>query len=173
MKYLSILLVLFISGCTTVNVYQDPLSQLAEATQQTRAAVVLMSKKTNDLARENVAVQAAENSQRFGDKELAKVVTDDFVRFRSDGLALIELLTARLLSVVSLDSGEQAAKSVENLGEAAKNFAQNNNSEEFARYAEPVSKLAATVIKIYDLTVRERGSWGRPELINFRRTEPN
>lgn len=155
LKYLSIFLVFVISGCTTVNVYQDPLTQLAEATQQTRSAVVLMSKKTNDLARKNLAMEAAKKSQRFGNQELAKVVTDDFVRFRSDGLALIELLTARLLSVVSLDSGEQAAKSLENLGEAAKSFAEATNSQVFNRYAGPVTKLAATVTRIYDLNVRE------------------
>lgn len=155
MKHLSIFLVFVISGCTTVNVYQDPLSQLAEATQQTRSAVVLMSKKTNDLARKNLAMEAAKQSQRFGNQELAKVVTDDFVRFRSDGLALIELLTARLLSVISMDSGEQAAKSLENLGESAKRFAEARNSEIFNRYSIPIAKLAATVTRVYDLHIRE------------------
>ena len=152
---LFIILFMFFSGCTTVHIYQDPLSQLAEATQQTRSAIVQLSMETNTLARKNLAIEAAKQSQRFGDQELAKVVSDDYLRFRSDGLALIELLTTRLLSVVNMEEGQMAAQSLEDLGGAVERFANAHNQGDLARYAGPTANLAATVTRLYDSHVRE------------------
>lgn len=149
------ILIIAISGCTTVHVYQDPLSQLAEATQQTRSAIIQLSRETNTLARKNLAIEAAKQSQRFGNQELALVVSDNYLRFRSDGLALIELLTTRLLSVVNMNEGQQAAESLENLGASVESFANAHNQGDLARYAGPTANLAATVTRLYDSHVRE------------------
>jgi hypothetical protein len=142
------------SACTTVNVYQSPLTQLSDATRKTRLAITELSKEANQLAAENLAIEAAEKGNRFGDPELAKVIPDTYLTFRDMGLDLIERLAARLLAVVSLDDGEKAAAAIETLGESAKKFAEQHGSQEFARYAGPVGQLAATVIRIYDAHVR-------------------
>jgi hypothetical protein len=142
------------SACTTVNVYQSPLTQLSDATRKTRLAITELSKEANQLAAENLAIEAAEKGNRFGDPELAKVIPDTYLTFRDMGLDLIERLAARLLAVVSLDDGEKAAAALETLGESAKKFAEQHGSQEFARYAGPVGQLAATVIRIYDAHVR-------------------
>lgn len=145
-----------LAACTSYNVYQDPLSQLAVATQQTRSAIVKLSTGTNEIARLNLALEKAKKSQRFGDAELALAVPDKYVRFRSDGLGLIELLTTRLLSVVTLGDGQEAVASLQALGTSAKTFAEANNKDGLARYAEPVANLAGTVTALYDMRVREK-----------------
>ena len=123
--------------------------------QSAKSAIVKLYTEANEMAMLNLALEKAKKSQRFGDTELALAVPAKYIRLRSDGLGLIELLTTRLLSVGALEDGQEAVASFQALGTSAKIFAEANNKDGLKRYAEPVVNLADIVIALYDVRGRE------------------
>lgn len=143
------------SGCTNIDVYRNPLLDLTEATTTTRAAMNSLARSVNRAKVEGEAQRAVSQGTRFGDNELAPIVSRDFQDARDQGLALIENLGRRALQVVDANDGTEAAKDVAHAGERAAALAKRLEKTAAARYAGPVGDLATTILAMYDQATRE------------------
>ena len=142
-------------GCTNITVYKNPLAELSAAATRTRVAVETISLEANRAKVTSLALDAAQNSQRFGTRELADLIPEEFIRTRSYGLSLIERLATRLLEVVDSEQGTTAAKGFEDVGQKAGTLASQLGGTKFSHYSGPVSSLAGTIVQIYDQSKRE------------------
>lgn len=152
---------LLLAGCTNINVYKDPLHDLSASVTRTKTAVTAIADDANKAQAENAALAAAIESKRFGTNDLDKVIPAKYIAIRVQGLELIEQLSSRLLQVIDSEEGSKTAKALEQTGTNAQALAKELDSTPVARYSEPVGKLAATVIRMYDDSKRteilERG----------------
>jgi hypothetical protein len=151
----SLIFMFWMTGCTNITIYRNPLSELSESATRTRVAIETMSKEANRTRVNKVALIAAIEGSRFGDRELGAIIPAEYISIRSDALRMIEHMTVRLLEVIDSDAGTVAAKRVEEAGLRAQTLATNLGEKELARYSGPVSSLAGTVIRIYDQNKRE------------------
>ncbi len=156
-RYRSVLLsaIILSTGCTNINVYKNPLNELSSSVTRTRVAIDTISGEVYKATARNAALSAAIESNRFGTNDLEKIIPAEYIKVRSQGLQLTEELTTRLLQVLDSDQGSNAAAAVEKVGTKAQALAKQLNNTSVASYAEPVSKLAGTVIRIYDNYKRE------------------
>ena len=153
---LALILTIFIfSGCTTVNVYKNPLTELSSSVTQTKVAIDIISSEVYKAKVRNKALDAAIESRRFGTNDLENVIPPEYLKIRLHGLQLIEELSVRLLQVIDSNAGSNAAASIEKTGTKAQALAKELNNTSVANYAGPVSNLAGTIIRIYDNNKRE------------------
>jgi hypothetical protein len=142
-------------GFTNITIYKNPLSELSAAATRTRLAVETISAEANRAKVTSLALDAAQNSKRFGTSELADLIPEEFIKARSYGLSLIERLATRLLEVIDSEQGTTVAKGFEDVGRKAGTLASQLDGSKFAHYAGPVSSLAGTVVQMYDQVKRE------------------
>lgn len=153
--FTSLSILFFITGCTNVSIYRNPLSEMSESATRTRVAIETMAQESNRAKANKLALEAALESKPFGEMEITELVPYEYIKVRSDGIKLIEQLATRLLEVIDAESGATVAKSVEDVGLKAGTLASSLGNTSVERYAGPVSSLAGTVIKIYDQNKRE------------------
>jgi hypothetical protein len=151
----SLIFIVWMTGCTNITIYRNPLSELSESATRTRVAIETMSKEANRARVNKLALSAAMEGSRFGDGELGAIIPNEYISIRSEALRMIEHMTVRLLEVIDSDAGTIAAKRVEEAGLRTQTLAANLGETELARYSGPVSSLAGTVIRIYDQNKRE------------------
>ena len=151
----SLIFMVWMTGCTNITIYRNPLSELSESATRTRVAIETMSKEANRARVNKLALSAAMESSQFGDRELEAIIPAEYISIRSDALRMIEHMTVRLLEVIDSDAGIIAAKRVEEAGLRTQTLATDLGETELARYSGPVSSLAGTVIRIYDQNKRE------------------
>jgi hypothetical protein len=149
------LIFLQLAGCTNINVYKDPIKDLRASVTRTKTAVAAVAGNANQVQAENAALAAAIESRRFGTNDFNKVIPAKYIKIRLKGLELIEQLSSRLLQVIDEGEGGEAAKTVEETGISAQALAAELNGTEAVRYSEPVAKLAAAIIRIYDNSRRK------------------
>lgn len=152
--YLSFLVVC-LSACQTTNVYTNPLTELSMAVTRTKVAIGSISDEVYNSTATNRALAAAADSKRFGVNDLEATIAPEYLQVRVRGLELIDELTKRLLSVVDLEAGSEVAMALQTVGDKAQTLAKQVDNTSVANYAGPVSKLAATVITIYDQHKRQ------------------
>ncbi len=153
--YLSFL-VICLSACQTTNVYTNPLTELSVSVTRTKMAIGSISDEVYKSTATNRALAAAADSKRFGVNDLEATIAPEYLQVRVRGLELIDELAKRLLSVVDLEAGSEAATALQTVGDKAQVLAkQIDSTSSVANYAGPVSKLAATVITIYDQRKRQ------------------
>lgn len=153
--YLSFL-VICLSACQTTNVYTNPLTELSVSVTRTKVAIGSISDEVYNSTATNRALAAAAESKRFGVNDLEATIAPEYLQVRVRGLELIDELAKRLLSVVDSEAGSEAATALQTVGDKAQVLAkQIDSTSSVANYAGPVSKLAATVITIYDQRKRE------------------
>jgi len=153
--YLSLLLIC-LSACQTTNVYTNPLTELSASVTRTKVAIGSISDEVYNSTATNRALAAAADSKRFGTNDLDATIAPEYLQVRVRGLELIDELAKRLLSVVDSKAGSEAATALQTVGDKAQVLAkQIDSTSSVANYAGPVSKLAATVITIYDQHKRQ------------------
>lgn len=154
--YLALTITLLItSGCTNINIYKNPLTELSASVTNTELAIGTVADEANKAAMNNNALGAAIDSKRFGTSELERTVPSEYIKIRVYGLELIKNLATRLLEVVDSEKGTQAGTAIQEVGPKAKALATTVKSTPVAAYSIPVSNLADTVITIYDNAKRE------------------
>ncbi|MDD5033795.1 MAG: hypothetical protein PHE55_03475, partial [Methylococcaceae bacterium] len=78
--------VIFLTGCTNVTVYKNPLSDLSASVTRTRAAIDSITQQAYQVNAKNLALQAALQSKRFGVNDLKDVIPPEYIKIRIHGL---------------------------------------------------------------------------------------
>jgi hypothetical protein len=131
-------------------VYRGPIDELSKGTALTRTAIESLSRDVNDLTVRNRAWVAASKSERFGDRELAPIVSPAFVSARVAGITMIERLASRMLRVVDSQASADASAQVVTTAGDVKTFAETiDPSGPVKDYAAPLGGLSKVVIDIY------------------------
>lgn len=138
------------ASCISVAPYKGPLEQLAKGSADTRVGIQTLSEEINALGIRNRAIAAAATSARFGDKEMAPVISPNFMAARMAGLVMIERYTAQLLQVVKSDEGATAAAGLKALATDVDAFSKKLAPTEAKAYAAPLSGLAQVILGFYD-----------------------
>jgi hypothetical protein len=141
---------LLATSCSTVGMYRGPVEELSKGTVLTRTAIEELSRDVNELTVRNRAWAAAARSERFGDRELAPIISPAFVQARTGVVLMIERLAAQMLRAVSSEAGTSASAGVVLAAAEVKAFAAGIDPKGPVKdYAEPLGGLAQVVMDLH------------------------
>jgi len=148
------------SACSSVNVYKDPVEQLASGTTNMRVAIQTLGDEVNDLDVQKKTWEAASKSLKFDDKLkghlMAPQVPQEYIRARAAGLLMIERFAAQMLRAVNSTSGELASMQVVALATDVEKLAEAFGAGNAKAYATPIGGLAKVIIDLYSERAREK-----------------